>query len=258
MRQMVERLGVGLMVAALGACTTALPPDKIAAQGPPFNDEIRQGYVQLASAEWDEGDWSFVHFNGKAAAAMEGDAVWPDKVSSRRVPGAAIPEALAMRERLVDALEKGGREAKPVEAAAAQVNFDCWLEKLAEGSAGTDCKAAFVAALEAVEAVLTDLPDTYHVQFDPGSDFLDVIALNTITDAVRAADLLNAKHINVIGYADRSGPASLNQSLSERRAAAVAGTLVRAGIAVNAIKVDARGEGGSGADGRRVEIVLES
>ena len=53
MRQMVERLGVGLLVAALGACTTALPPDKIAAQGPPFNDEIRQGYVQLASAEWD-------------------------------------------------------------------------------------------------------------------------------------------------------------------------------------------------------------
>ena len=70
------------------------------------------------------------HFRSKARAAVLGDVVWPDKVGSRAVPADAQVEAIELRERLLRALEGGARTAAPVDTAAAQVNFDCWLEEL--------------------------------------------------------------------------------------------------------------------------------
>jgi hypothetical protein len=49
---------LGLLGLLLGACT-ALPPDKTEALGPVFNEDVKQGYVALASSTWDVGDWDF-------------------------------------------------------------------------------------------------------------------------------------------------------------------------------------------------------
>ena len=65
---------------------------------------------------------------------MLGDTVWPDKVASREIPAASQSEALVLRERLLRALEGDARKAAPVEAATAQINFDCWLDELEEVS----------------------------------------------------------------------------------------------------------------------------
>ena len=105
-----------LLVASLctvfGACT-ALPPSKTEALGPPFNEDAKQGYVALASSEWNEGDWDFLHFDDKATDAMLGDEVWPDRVASRRMPAPAREEMLVQRARLVDALEGERAHAEP-------------------------------------------------------------------------------------------------------------------------------------------------
>ena len=105
---------------------------------------------------------------------MLGDVVWPDKVASRAVPDAAQGEALAVRERLLRALEGGAREQRPADAAAAQVGFDCWLEELERMTRPaplSDCREVARRRSRRPRRTLVDTP--YLVYFDSGSDQLD-------------------------------------------------------------------------------------
>jgi outer membrane protein OmpA-like peptidoglycan-associated protein len=261
MRAMRQPLLLAALLVGLGACTTALPPDKTPALGGAFNEEIKQGYIRLASAArgtTDLADW--YHFRGKAQAAMLGDAVWPDKVASREVAPAARSEAVVLRERLLRALEGDARKAAPLDAAAAQINFDCWLEELesvSDPEGFSDCKESFVAALAGAESALVHTP--YLVFFAPGSDQLDPDAMNVITRAVWGARIAEPGAIVVTGYADPSGEASANQALSQRRAQAVAEALRAAGV-VAAGQIQAVGRGApvgiAGQRARRVEIIF--
>jgi outer membrane protein OmpA-like peptidoglycan-associated protein len=252
----------GLMI-GLAACTTALPPDKTPALGGPFNEQTRAGYVTLAGAQGSFADRDFRHFRGKATDAMLGREVWPDKVASRTLAADYRPELIAWRERLLDALEANGREQTPAEAAAAQVAFDCWLGEL-EGGIGinqdTACKTAFLTSLGQVEGVLTDLPEAFVVYFDVGSERLGGDARDELTAAARAVRFVQPTRVNVVGYADPTGAARANQELSERRAQAVADSLIRAGVPESAIVVEGRGAepGVPGRQARRVEVTFGS
>ncbi|HSA80001.1 MAG TPA: OmpA family protein [Geminicoccaceae bacterium] len=252
---------LGTLLLALGACTTALPPEKTPALGGPYNEEIKQGYVRLAQAARESTDFAdWYHFRAKARAAMLGDAVWPDKVASREVPPAARTEAVVLRERLLRALEGNARKRAPVDAGAAQTNFDCWLEELesiTDPERFSGCKDIFVAALAEAESALIDTP--YVIFFEPGSDELDPDAMNVITRAVWAARIGEPGAIAVTGYADPSGEADANLALSQRRAQAVAEALRGAGVAAASdLRVAARGAdvGASGPRARRVEITF--
>jgi len=252
-------LPAGLLF-GLAACTTALPPDKVTAMGGPFNEALKDGYVRLADAQWSDvhlDEWH--HFHDKARNAMLGNVVWPDKVASRAVPTAAQSEAVVVRERLLRALEGGARESAPLEAAAAQVGFDCWLEELerfTQPARFSDCREVALAALDQAESSLIRTP--YLVYFERGSDQLDPYARNEVTRAARAAYIAAPAAIAVTGYADPSGSASDNQALSLRRAAAVAGALRAAGVTESDIRVAARGAlpGASERQARRVEIAF--
>jgi outer membrane protein OmpA-like peptidoglycan-associated protein len=256
---MSKRLVIGGLLLGLGACTTALPPEKTTALGGPFNEQLKQGYVHLASARWAAwapSDW--YHFRTKAYQAEEGDVVWPDKVSSREIPEADRAAAIELRERLLTALELGGRAAAPTEAAAAQVNFDCWLVQLASAkpTETSDCKETFVAALDKTENAL--VKDHYQVLFAPGSDQLDPDAMNVVTTVARAARVARPARVDVVGYADASGARAANEALSRRRADAVAAALGSAGVPRDALVVGARGASGAaaGTDARRVVITF--
>jgi outer membrane protein OmpA-like peptidoglycan-associated protein len=244
----------------LAACTTALPPDKVTAIGGPFNDALKEGYVTLADEQWSDvhlGEW--YHFHEKARGAMLGDVVWPDKVASRAVPAAAQDQALVVRERLLRALEGGARETAPLDAAAAQIGFDCWLAELerhTEPARFSDCQEVALAALDRAESTLIDTP--YLVFFERGSDALDPIAENVVTRAARAAYVARPTTIAVTGFADPSGRADDNQALSLRRAQAVAEALRAAGVATGDIRIAARGAtaGMNERQARRVEIAF--
>ncbi len=254
---------LGGLLLGLGACTTALPPEKVEAMGPslPFNEQLKEGYLQLAEAQREETHpINWYHFRGKAREAMLGDTVWPDKVASRQVPQASQTEAIELRERLLRALEGGARTSDPADAAAAQVNFDCWLQELESIKTPanfSDCKDTFVAALAKSETTLIHTP--YVVLFDQGSDRLDLKAMNEVTYALWGAQIAQPREIAVTGYADSAGEARANQELSQRRAEAVAEAL-RAGKPPSGsdIRVAARGApaGASGERARRVEITF--
>jgi OmpA-OmpF porin, OOP family len=260
MRPIARWLLVGLLVASGNACTTVLPPERTEALGPPFNEALKEGYVQLAASRWQGGSWEVLHFRDKARQAMLGDVVWPDDATSSRVPSALQPDLVAQRDRLLTVLDAGGRVLAPADAALAQVSFDCWLsEAKATKTLGSECRESFVAALQETEqAVLATLPGSYVVLFESGSDAVDAVGLNVATSASRAALLRAPRRISVIGYADPTGSAGLNEALSLQRAENVAAALARAGVSPDLIDVQARGATGAAADGRRVEIAFES
>ncbi len=254
-------LAAGLLL-GLGACTTALPPEQTQAMGPPlpFNEQLKEGYLQLAEAQRAETHpINWYHFRSKAREAMLGNTVWPDKVASRQVPAAAQVEAIELRERLLRALEGGAGSAAPADAAAAQVNFECWLQELEtihNPANFSDCKDTFLAALTKSESALVHTP--YLVFFDQGSDQITPDGMNVVTFARRAVQIARPTQIAVTGYADPSAEKRAEQALSQHRADAVADALRAGELSGSTVKAAAGGlaPGATGDRARRVEITF--
>jgi OOP family OmpA-OmpF porin len=260
MRSIAQSLLVGLLLASGSACTTVLAPERTEALGRPFNDALKQGYLRLADSRSHQGSWEFLRFRDKARQAMLGDAVWPDDPADARLPASLRPELVEQRDRLLAFLDAGARVLAPQDAAMAQVGFDCWLSEVKETKRlDSACRDAFLASLQETEqAVVATLPESYVVLFESGSDRLDGVGLNVATSVSRAALLTAPARINVIGYADPSGPARMSEELSLQRAENVAAALARAGVSPQLIDVQARGAAGAVEDGRRVEITFDS
>jgi OmpA-OmpF porin, OOP family len=251
MRAVVKWFLMGILVTVDGACTTVLAPERTAAIGPPFNEALKERYLELGSSRWQEGSWAFLHFRDKARSAMLGDLVYPDRVTF--VPRGPQDELIEERERLLLFLDAGARELVPEDAAEAQVAFDCWLSDVkASGQLDSGCRETFESALGRTEqAVLAELPQTYVVPFESGSDMLGGDGLNV----ARAVPLVEPAQIEVVGYADPWGTTSANDELSQRRAENMAAALQRAGVSAQLLNVQSRG---ATADGRRVEVMFRS
>lgn len=67
-------------------------------------------------------------------------------------------------------------------------------------------------------------------------------AEQVIRQAVRQAEECGVASVNIAGHADRSGPASYNVGLSERRARTVRDELVRLGVPASSLSLEAFGE----------------
>lgn len=260
MRAVVKRFLVAALAMAGSACTTVLAPERTPAIGPPFNEALKEGYLELASSKWQSGSWDLLHFRDKARAAMLGDDVLPDRVTW--VPSGAQSELEAQRERLLLFLNAGAWQVAPVEAAEAQVSFDCWLSDVqATGRIDSGCREPFLTALGRTEqAVVAHVPPSYVVPFESGSDVVSGQGLNVATAVARAVPLVEPTRIDVVGYADRAGSAGSNEALSRQRAENMAAALERAGVARQLLKIEARGAAGAPPDGsgRRVEVSLRS
>jgi outer membrane protein OmpA-like peptidoglycan-associated protein len=127
---------------------------------------------------------------------------------------------------------------------------------------------AFNAApvVAAAAAVPVAAARTYLVFFDWSKADLTDRARQIIGEAASARSSTGVTRIEVNGFTDRSGPASYNMGLSQRRANAVAAELVRRGVPRNEIVTRGFGEENNlvpTADGvrepqnRRVEIILK-
>jgi OmpA-OmpF porin, OOP family len=122
------------------------------------------------------------------------------------------------------------------------------------------CRETFVAALGRTEqAVLAELPESYVVLFESGSDAIGGDGLNVATAVARAVPLVEPARIEVVGHADPSGSGAANEALSLRRAENVAAALERAGVSAQLLNVQSRGATAApiaAAGGRRVEVML--
>jgi len=271
MSRKIELILASSLLLVLGACTTALPPEKTEALGMPFNEELKDRYLQLAASRRSSLDFDYFHFRQKAESSLLGDVVSPDSVADHDICLGWQPEVLATRERLVSLLDNGGRFKAAGTAANAQVDFDCWLDDLEAQSQGgcpdvtnntsppapSQCGDRLMANLDA----LTNEGAPYTVFFASDTSLIDDEGREILARVKRNADQIQPSRILVVGYADRRGIATDNEQLAEQRAREVAKGLIEAGVPAAAITVDAWGETVSADsldENRRVEISFEN
>jgi len=263
-----------VLIILLGACAS---PDywevgRMKMTGPAFQKFLHQGYVGLARDEDEEGDYRDAgHFAAKGLAVAEGQAVGPVAMSARKIPAANVTELTDARARLIAALNRGAATKAPMEAADAQVMFDCWMQEQEENFQPRDiarCRDGFYAAIAAVEEALKPkpvmaepapepepepepapmvvepqpLPGPFLVFFDWDRATISADAQAILNDAAVAARMIGAGRIAVTAHADRSGSDDYNMGLSRRRAEAVKSALQRLGVGGLQVEVFARGE----------------
>jgi OOP family OmpA-OmpF porin len=291
---MRHSIGLALLAAALGAASAcSYDPEFVddsdvvlyeyqavramEPQGPAFNRGLRSGYLDYSDLLYDDYDMvDFGHFAFKAVDSAKGENVLPDRVESRAIGGGEVDELAAARARLMAALAQTGRKKAPLSAAEAQTSFDCWLEMTEDEDPPEQietCKGAFEAAMAEVEQALTrDIvpasgEEAYLVFFAWDQATLTPVAL-TVLDQVEADYLVDRPvRIVIAGHADRSGPETYNQTLSEQRARNVAQALGQRGIPTATMRVEGYGEtqprvptadGVREPQNRRVEIIFAS
>ncbi len=291
MIRMIKLSSVGILGLTLVGCAGA-QLDKAKMMDPggsSFDKNLYAGYVELSQSEYGEADYrDSDFFADKAMAAGQGSSVGPQEVAARALPSDRAPILSGARQRLVAALQAGGAERSPKDAARAQVMFDCWMQEQEENIQPDDiaaCQAGFTDAMAKLEAALAPKavakapepapapkpepkramrPKAWTVYF--GFDSTDVTSDANAT--AREAAMYAMQHdavIKVRGHTDRSGSQVYNAKLADDRAKAVADAIAKIGVPANKIVVGAFGEdepvvqtadGTREAKNRRVEITV--
>lgn len=100
--------------------------------------------------------------------------------------------------------------------------------------------AAFLILLSAAAPARATSP--WIVFFESGSARLTAQAEEILEGVPEALRTLDVRRIEIVGTADRQGPAAANLALSRRRAQAVRDWLVRRGFPAGRIEIEAWGE----------------
>jgi hypothetical protein len=126
------------------------------AVSPDFTAYLAEGYHQLARQA---GKGALAQFYAKrSAAAAAGQAPEPVKPDKATPDAVGVGELSAVRDKLIESLDAGGRERQPLLAAIAQINFDCWAKPLPKRKGAPrsiDCHSRFLLAFQG-------LPDKRH------------------------------------------------------------------------------------------------
>ena len=127
--------------------------------GSPFTQRLTQeykSYVHFKQRALDYADAN--HFARKGLMAAQGKVVMPEPLSNWHLDERAARELRAARTELVGLLNGGGRVQAPMEAALAQMKYDCWTEQAEQNwrSVGQPvCKAEFQNAMTDLKARMT-------------------------------------------------------------------------------------------------------
>ncbi len=242
-------LAMSLMV-LLGACQSFVgafsAEDNIAAAqsaGPPagaFNTALQQEYIGIAQVELDEFDFEHADaFARKGIAAGNGESVMPEDPANWRLSEEKASEFTAARGMLTKALDGGGRDKAPADAALAQATYDCWIqeeETANEGHQPDDiaaCRDTFWDALARVQEAIKPMPmaevmippeppaRTYLVFFDFDETVIRPDSASILERVIAAIGELGSSSVNLTGFTDTAGPADYNMGLSDRRADSV-------------------------------------
>jgi outer membrane protein OmpA-like peptidoglycan-associated protein len=275
-------LVAAMSAATLGGCAATWDIDGVAAQkasGSAFTQALHKNYVERARFEEGEADWASVAFfverarmaaNGQAPALLSpGD--W----------GVTAADLTAEHDRLAAALSSNAPTLAPDACARAQAWYEHWVEQRREGHQPDDiatAKAGYDAAV--VDCVPGAPPkaeapppapakaevERFLVHFPFDSSSLVGEAMSVINRVVSFFKDHDMSAVEVVGHTDTAGPDAYNARLSERRAAAVKGALLKGGVPAAAVSTAGEGEtapvvdsGDGVAEGRnrRAEIIVK-
>jgi OOP family OmpA-OmpF porin len=249
MLNMIKGLALAAAILSLAACGTKLQvAESTPAGGPEFNQALHKYYTETSSAEFAEGDYKDSdYFASKAIAAAGGGEVMPQEIGERRIPSDKVDVLTSARERLMAALNGGGRLKAPDDAGRAQAYYDCWLQEQEENFQPKDiefCRSEFFASLRNVEAAIAEkvmapppappppAPEaaTFQVLFDFDSSDIREDQQSAVQVAIWAAEAGGSRTVSLTCHTDTSGAVDYNQALSVRRCNSVTGAMLEAGI----------------------------
>jgi OmpA-OmpF porin, OOP family len=225
-----------------------------------FSQALTADYYSFATTLQDEiKDWADAdYFARKGLAAARGQVVPPERNSNWAIPLEYYEKFRTQlsesRERLVRALDAGGRERMPLVAARAQVSYDCWVERMEDdwqSALDGPCHKQFLAALTELEgklqpaaqpAVAPEPTREYRVYFEFDRSALLPEAQQILKGVTALAKQEKGLRIVLVGKADRTGSDPYNMRLSKRRAERVRDALAEMGIAVGRIETRWVGE----------------
>jgi len=249
MFNMIKGLALAAAILSLAACGTKLQvAESTMADGPEFNQALHKYYTETSSAEFAEGDYKDSdYFASKAIAAAKGEEVMPQEVGERKIPSDKVDVLTSARERLMAALNGGGRLKAPDDAGRAQAYYDCWLQEQEENFQPKDiefCRSEFFASLRNVEAAIAEkvmapppappppAPEAamFQVLFDFDSSDIREDQQSAVQVAIWAAEAGAGRTVSLTCHTDTSGAVDYNQALSVRRCNSVTGAMLEAGI----------------------------
>jgi OOP family OmpA-OmpF porin len=284
MNRVIKGFLVWVSVISLTGCvgTQLEKAQRVSPEGSAFNVSLYQEYIDLASSEYNEGDYrDSDNFAVRAMQSGSGGTVAPEEISARRLPEDKVGELTSARQRLVGTLSKGAAEKVPAETARAQTGFDCWMQEQEENFQPDDieaCRSRFFAALEYIEDALKPKPiakkveppaapppeaQTFVLYFGTDGDELDKASQAVLSRVRAAASKIDGAKITVAGFTDAEGTSKYNLGLSDRRAETVALALADAAAQkIDTISFGQHNQAVPTADGveeplnRRVEITV--
>lgn len=253
---------VGLLLLASCSGTALQKAESGSAQQSTFDRALHDGYMKLAKSEYDQADYrDSDRYAERAMTLADGQNVQPEMIEARNLPADKVSELSAARQRLTSAMAEGGVDAKPVDAATAQVSFDCWMEQQEENFQAEHiaaCRDAFMMSLAKLEEkpkvaaapqpapmpapMPAPKPEAFTVHFDFDKADLTSEARAVLSDVVQSTQKSDYRTIDIGGYTDLVGSAAYNEVLSEQRANAVIDFLVQSGVAKEKIVGASYGE----------------
>jgi hypothetical protein len=122
-----------------------------------FEAYLAVGYREISAIADRNGERALAqHFLARARSAASAQAVAPEAPGVLGLGAWTAREAGLARAQLVARLEGGARQAQPLLAAIAQVNFDCWVAPLPARigvPGGDECRRRFYFAFAGLRAV---------------------------------------------------------------------------------------------------------
>ncbi len=253
--------------------------------GSEFSKNLYSGYIGLSKSEYGEGDYQDSDaFAMRASSAAGGKPGQPEDMAGRQLPKNKVAELSDARARMMAALGAGARDKTPMQAANAQVMFDCWMQEQEENFQPGDiarCRAGFMKALLVAEAAVKPAPmpmakkamapkkmtQKFVVYFPFDSSKLTPDSTRVILRAIDAAKKVKAKRVYLSGHTDRARSDAYNNKLSGMRTDAVAEVIKGGGISGRLLGLGAFGEnitavktpdGVKSPHNRRVEILISN
>ena len=269
MRVSVKALVCAAALAGLSACGASWDDDVkiergLTAPDHAFHDGLQYEYAYFSVEEKSDvdkksPDW----FEGRGMDAAGNDRFLPEEVSNRDIPESMVTLFTSIRERLVIALDKGGRVKHPYIAAHAQAMFDCWIEEQEENQQPIDisvCRNELMRALDILDPVqeVADaapppppppppaqpeiLAGPFFVYFEHDSDVVDATANEPLQQTLAAHGTFPQATVFVRGHTDLTGALDYNLKLSQRRSINVTHALQGKGVPADLIRIEAYGE----------------
>jgi len=264
--------------------------ERLKPKGSEFSKNLYSGYIGLSQSEYSEGDYEDSDaFAMRASTAAGNKPGTPEAIAQRKLPKGKVGELSKARGRLMAALSAGARDKAPIQAANAQVLFDCWMQEQEENFQPEDiarCRSGFMQSLMGAEAAVKPAPMAkapapapmkapppkkvtrkFVVYFPFDSAKLTSESTRVILRAIDAAKEIKAKRVYLSGYTDRAGSDVYNNKLSGMRTDAVAEVIKGGGISGRVLGLGAFGEnmnavatpdGVKSPPNRRVEILISN